>query len=85
MSTVQIVTVGILALEMADASRRPKGKTQGIGNVGGLGLGPNMAIVPFIHALHGSSLGLGGGRTNWREYEHASTIELRREETDFLN
>jgi len=35
-------------LKVVDANGRLKGKTEGVGNVGGLGLGPNKAIVAFM-------------------------------------
>jgi len=85
MCTVQVVAVEILALKVANASRRPKDKTERVSYVGGLGLGPDMAIVPFTHAFHRPSLGLGGGRTNWRENKHSSTIKMWREVRDFVN
>jgi len=64
MRTVQVVIVEILALKVADTNKRPKGKTEGVSNIGGLGLGRDMAIVTFIHALYGSNLGPGGECTN---------------------
>ena len=52
MSTLKIVTRRIMTLQVANAGGRTKSKAKVIGNVGGLGFGPDMAVVAFIHAVH---------------------------------
>ena len=71
MSTLKVIASRILTLEVANAGRRTKSKAQVIGNVGGLGLGPNMAVIAFVHAVHRLGLRMRGrdaywGRTNIR-------------------
>jgi hypothetical protein len=56
MSTLEVVASRIMALEVANAGGRLKSKAYVIGNVGGLGFGPDMAVVAFIHAVHGFGL-----------------------------
>jgi hypothetical protein len=56
MSTLKVVASRIMALEVANVGGRSKNKAQDIGNVGGLGFGPDMAVVAFIHAVHGFGL-----------------------------
>ena len=37
-----------------------KNKAYVIANIGGLGLGPNMAVIAFIHAVHEFGLHMRG-------------------------
>lgn len=60
MSTLEVIATGILALEVANTRRGAKSKAHVIGDIGGLGFGPNMAVVAFVHALHGFGLRMRG-------------------------
>jgi hypothetical protein len=75
MSTLEVIALRILAQEVANTSGRPKRKPHGIGDIGCLGLGPNMAVVAFIHAVHGFGLRKRGRDTNWGEDKHHITIK----------
>jgi hypothetical protein len=60
MSTLKVVASRIMTLQVANAGRRTKSKAQVIGNVGGLGFGPDMAVEAFVHAVHGLGLRMRG-------------------------
>jgi hypothetical protein len=53
MGALKVITTRVLALEMANTSRRTKNKANVICNVGGLSLSPNMAIILLVHAIQG--------------------------------
>ena len=65
MSTLKVIALRILALEVANASGGAKNKAHVIGDIGGLGLGPNMAAIVFVHAIHGFGLRMREKDTNW--------------------
>jgi hypothetical protein len=85
MSTLEVIALRILALEVANASGGTKRKVHGIGDIGCLGLGPNMAIIAFVHAVHGFGLCIkgrdtnrGGGRTShYHQSEGAGNSPLQ--------
>jgi hypothetical protein len=56
MSTLEVIAKRILALEVANTNGRAKNKAYIIADIGGLGLGPNMAVILFVHAVHGFGL-----------------------------
>jgi hypothetical protein len=51
MGALKVITTRVLALEMANTDRGTKNKANVVGNVGGLSLSPNMAIILLIHAV----------------------------------
>ena len=55
----------ILALEVANASGGAKNKAHVIGDIGGLGLSPNMAVIVCVHAVHGFGLRMRERNTDW--------------------
>jgi hypothetical protein len=75
----------ILALEVANASGGAKRKAHGIGDIGCLGLGPNMAVIAFVHVVHRFGLRMRGRETNWGEDKHHITIKAWAQEIHFLN
>ena len=77
MSTLKIITLRILALEVANTSGGTKSKAHVFGDIDGLGFGPNMAIIAFAHAVHGFGLRMRGGDINWGEGKHHITIKTR--------
>jgi hypothetical protein len=85
MSTLEVITLRILALEVANISGRARRKAHGIGNIGCLGLGPNMAVIAFVHAIHGFGLRMRGRDINWGEDEHHITIKAWGEEIHLFN
>jgi hypothetical protein len=85
MSTLKVVASRIMALKVANAGGRSKSKAQDIGNVGGLGFGPDVAVVTFIHSVHGLGLSMRGRGTNWGEDKHHITIKLWGQEIHLLN
>ena len=46
-----------------------------IGDIGGPGFGPNMAVIAFVHAVHGFGLRMRGRDTNWRNGKHHIIIQ----------
>ena len=60
MSTLEVVAMRILALEVANAHGGAKNKAYVISNVGGQGFGPDMANVAFVHAVHEFGLCMRG-------------------------
>ena len=60
MSTLKVVASRIMTLQVANAGGRTKNKAQVIGNVGGLGFRPDMAVEAFIHVVHGLGLRMRG-------------------------
>ena len=60
MNTLEVVALRILALKVANAGGRAKNKAYVILNVGGLGFNLDMAVVTFVHAVHGFGLCLRG-------------------------
>jgi hypothetical protein len=56
MNTLKVVASRIMTLDVANVGGRSNCKAQDIGNVGGLGFGPDMAVEAFIHAVHGFGL-----------------------------
>ena len=78
MGAVHVVIVWILALKISYTIRRPEGQAQVVCNVRGLGLCPNMAIVPLVHTIHGFGFGSGYRGANGREYKDDITIKARR-------
>ena len=85
MSTLEVIALKICTLEVANASGGPKRKAHVIGDIGGLGFGPNMAVIAFVHAIHGFGLCMRGSPTNWGEDKHHITIKARGEEIHLLN
>jgi hypothetical protein len=85
MSTLEVIALRILALEVANASGGTKRKAHGIGDIGCLGLGPNMSIIAFVHAVHGFGLCMRCRDTNWGEDEHHITIKARGQEIHLFN
>ena len=85
MSTLEVITLRIWTLEVANASGGAKKKANVIGDIGGLGLGPNMAVIAFVHAFHGFGFRMRGRDTNWGEHKHTITIKPRGEETHLFN
>jgi hypothetical protein len=85
MSTLDVITLRILALEVANASGGAKRKAHVIGDIGCLGLGLNMAVIVFVHAVHGFGFRMMGGDINWGEDKHHITIKARGEEIHLLN
>ena len=59
MSNLEVVARRILALEVANAFGRAKTNAHVIVDIGGLGLGPNMAVIAFVHVIHGFGLCMG--------------------------
>ena len=80
MNTLKVVTSRIMTLQVANAGGQIKSKTQTIRNVGGLGFGPDMAVVAFVHAIHRFGLRMRRGYTNGWEDKHLITIKARRKE-----
>ena len=64
MSTLKVITQRILAQKVANASGEAKNKAHVIGNISGQGLCPNMAVIAFVHAVHGFGLRMRGRDTN---------------------
>ena len=85
MSTLEVVALRILALEVANACGGAKNKAYVIVVIGGMGLGPNMAVLEFVHAVHGFGLCMGGQETNLGQDKHLITIKTRREEYHLFN
>ena len=85
MSTLEVIALRILALEVASASGRANNKAHVIAHIGDMGLGLNMAVIEFVHAVHGFGLRMRGQNTNWGEDKHSITIKLRGEELHLLN
>ena len=52
MSTLEVIALRILALEVPNVSGGTLNKAHVIGDIGGLGFGPNMAVMAFVHAIH---------------------------------
>jgi hypothetical protein len=57
---LEVIAKMILALEVANASGGSKNKAYVIADISGLGLGPNMAAIAFVHAVHGFGLRMRG-------------------------
>jgi len=77
MSMLEVIAHRILALEVANASGGAKTKAHVIGDIAGLNLGPNMAVITFVHAVHGFGLRMRGRETNWGKDKHEITIKAR--------
>jgi hypothetical protein len=58
MDALKVITIWILALEMANTSRGTKGKANVVCNIGSLSLSPNMAIILLVHAFQRLGPGL---------------------------
>jgi hypothetical protein len=56
MSTLEVITKRILA----NVGGGAKNKAHIIGEIGGPGFGPNMAVIAFVHAVHGFGLRMRG-------------------------
>ena len=84
MNTLKVVASRIMTLQVANAGGRTKSKAQAIRNVGGLGFGPNMAVVAFVHAVHRFGLRMKRGDTNGGD-KHLITIKARRKEIHIHN
>ena len=85
MNTLEIIALRIWTLEVANASGGAEREAPVIGDIGGLGLGPNMAVIAFVHAFHGFGFRMRGRDTNWGEDKHHITIKARGEEIYLLN
>ena len=72
-------------MEVANTTGGAKNKADVIGDIGGLGLSPNMAVIAFVHAVHGLGLLMRGRDTEWGKDKHEITIKARRQEIDLLN
>jgi hypothetical protein len=62
---LEVIAKRILALEVANASRRLKSKAYNIVNIDGLDFGPTMAVIAFVHAVHGFGLCMRGRDAYW--------------------
>ena len=60
MSMLEVIALRILALEVANACGGAKNKAYVIVDHGGLGLGPNTAVIAFVHAVHRFGLRMRG-------------------------
>jgi hypothetical protein len=60
MSTLEVIAKKILALEVANPTGGLKSRAQVIGDIGGLGFGPNMTVIAFVYAVHGFGLRMRG-------------------------
>ena len=49
------------------------------------GFWSDMAVIAFVHAVHGFGLGIRGWDTNRGEDKHPIPIKARREENDLFN
>ena len=59
MTLLKVDALWILALKVANIHGRLECQLDVIASVGGLDLGPNMAIIVLIHAVHRFGLGMG--------------------------
>ena len=80
MNTLEVVALRILALKVANAGGRAKNKAYVILNVGGLGFNLDMAVVTFVHAVHGFGLCLRGWNINGGGDKQLITIKTKRKE-----
>ena len=85
MSTLEEIALRIWTLEVANAKGRAKRKAHGIGDIGCLGLGPNMAVIAFVHAVHRFGLRMRGRDRNWGEDKQDIAIKTRGEEIHLFN
>ena len=85
MSTLEVIALRILALEVANASGGAKSKAHVIGDIGCLGLGPNMAVIAFVHTVHGFGLCMRRRDTYWGKNKHLNPIKARGQEIHLLN
>ncbi len=85
MSTLEVIAVRIWTLEVANAKGGAKREANDIGDIGGLGLGPNMAVIAFVHAVHRFGLRMRGRDRNWREDKQDIAIKGRGEEINLFN
>jgi hypothetical protein len=85
MSTLEVITKGILALEVANARGGEKNKAHIIGDIGGLGFGPNMTIIAFVHAIHGFGIRMKGREAYWGEDKHKISTKSRGHEIELFN
>jgi hypothetical protein len=84
-STLEVIAMRILALEVANASGGAKNKAYVIVDIGGLGVGPNMAVIAFVHAVHGFGLRMKGRDAYRGEDKHPIPIKVRRWEIYLFN
>ena len=52
MNTLEVIAKRILALKVANACKGAQNKPHVIADIGGMGLGPNMVVIAFVHAVH---------------------------------
>ena len=69
-SMLEVTALRIWTLEVANASGRAEREAHVIGDIGGLSLSPNMAVIAFVHAFHGFGFCMRGRDTN--SYYHQS-------------
>ena len=83
MSTLEVIALRILALEVANTSGGLESKAHVIVDIGGLGIGPNMAVIAFVHVVHEVGLRMRGWDTNYGEDKISITIIAMREEIHY--
>jgi hypothetical protein len=65
MSTLEVITKKILALEMANARSGAKNNAHVIGDIGGLDFGSDITVIAFVHAIQGFGLCMRGREAYW--------------------
>ena len=74
-SMLKVLAMKILAMKVANTDGGSKGKVKVVADVGRHNLGPEMAIVPLVHAEHGFGIGMRCGSTHgWKEKEDITII-----------
>jgi hypothetical protein len=85
MNTLEVIAKNKLALEVANANGGAKSKAYVIADIGGHDLGPNMAVISFVHAVHGFGLCMRGQDAHWGKDKHPIPIKTRRQEIHLFN